>query len=199
MSSETPYQRALVALADGAVTTCLRVVVAWLAGRVATPDATRAIAATVARANAHAVALADLSLAATLTSDMARPVPVLGLTAPAGDLDRLTKAATTILGDPEPNATATTPDEQHDAVARRVERLARNEPLDAAGGAFNEAVKRSPHVTGYRRQLEDGACELCVWLAKRHLDPLGYVYPANQPMHRHAGCRCHPIPATRGA
>ena len=76
----------------------------------------------------------------------------------------------------------------------RVSRFARTEPLAAAGDAYDEAVRRSPHVRGYRRGLSPTACELCAWLAKRHLDPAGYIYRADRPMHRHKGCTCYPIP-----
>lgn len=76
----------------------------------------------------------------------------------------------------------------------RVSRFARTEPLTAAGDAYDEAVRRSPHVRGYRRGLSPTACELCTWLAKRHLDPAGYIYRADRPMHRHKGCTCYPIP-----
>lgn len=187
MSSETPYQRTLAALADGTARTILAVLAALLAEHLPRREAVPLMAALVARANAHAVALVDVSLAATLTEVTSAPVAVLGLVPAADDLDRVARAVTTVLDDPEPNVTAETADEQREAVARRLERLARNEPLQAAGRAFNEAVNVSPHVTGYRRRLEPDACELCTWLAKG-----GYVYPADQPMHQHPGCVCHP-------
>jgi hypothetical protein len=54
-------------------------------------------------------------------------------------------------------------------------------------GAYN-----AHGVRGYTRGLSAKACELCVWLYKG-----GYVYPADRPMHRHPGCTCVPIPATK--
>jgi len=49
----------------------------------------------------------------------------------------------------------------------------------------------SSAVRGYRRGINPDACELCFWLWKE-----GYVYPITQPMHRHTGCRCIPVPTT---
>lgn len=49
----------------------------------------------------------------------------------------------------------------------------------------------SQKVRGYRRGINPGCCELCFWLWKE-----GRVYPIDQPMHRHIGCRCVPVPTT---
>ena len=50
---------------------------------------------------------------------------------------------------------------------------------------------RSVSARGYRRGVNPNCCELCFWLWKE-----GYVYPIDQPMHRHIGCRCVPVPTT---
>lgn len=82
---------------------------------------------------------------------------------------------------PDPDATA--------------ERLARDEPIAAAQAGYQEVLAEAG-VTGYRRALNPDACELCQWLQKSHLAPGGYVYPIDQPMFRHIGCRCLPEPTT---
>ena len=50
---------------------------------------------------------------------------------------------------------------------------------------------KSTSARGYRRGINPNCCELCFWLWKE-----GYVYPIDQPMHRHIGCRCVPVPTT---
>lgn len=49
----------------------------------------------------------------------------------------------------------------------------------------------STTIRGYRRGVNPGCCELCFWLWKE-----GRVYDIDQPMHRHVGCRCVPVPTT---
>lgn len=69
--------------------------------------------------------------------------------------------------------------------------------LDDAERPERDALQRqrprttSTKVRGYRRGVNPGCCELCFWLYKE-----GYVYPIDQPMHRHTGCRCVPVPTT---
>lgn len=82
---------------------------------------------------------------------------------------------------PDPDATA--------------ERLARDEPIAAAQSGYQDVLAEAG-VTGYRRAINPDACELCQWLQKSHLRPGGFVYPINQPMYRHTGCRCLPEPTT---
>ncbi len=50
---------------------------------------------------------------------------------------------------------------------------------------------KSVSARGYRRGINPNCCMLCFWLWKE-----GYVYPLDQPMHRHIGCRCVPVPTT---
>lgn len=49
----------------------------------------------------------------------------------------------------------------------------------------------SESIRGYRRGINPDACELCFWLWAE-----GRVYAIDQPMHRHTGCRCIPVPTT---
>lgn len=157
----------------------------YVAKAVTGPEFVATAAATIAKANARAVVMADLSLAATLMLELGKPVAALGLAPRRDDVDRLTKAATTLLAaEADPRA--------------RIARLARVEPLDAAGNAYSDAIARREEVSGYRRGVSADGCELCQWLAKTHLDPAGYVYPAKQKMNRHKGCTCTQIPVRKG-
>lgn len=105
-------------------------------------------------------------------------------------VDRLTKAVQTLVEDKADDS--------------RIERLATDEPIQAAQRGYQdgirlqqEEVERTPErssstaVVGYRRGINPGCCELCFWLWKE-----GFVYPIDQPMHRHVGCRCVPVPTT---
>lgn len=77
----------------------------------------------------------------------------------------------------------------------RIERLASSEPVNAAQQSAIRVFGKH-QVTGWRRGVRPDACELCHWLAKTNLDPLGYVYPTTKLMHKHPGCTCIPIPVT---
>lgn len=63
-------------------------------------------------------------------------------------------------------------------------------PEEDASGRVRPSTT-STKVRGYRRGINPGCCELCFWLWKE-----GRVYPIDQPMHRHTGCRCVPVPTT---
>ena len=133
-------------------------------------------AVTVQVANGRAVALADLGLAATLTAQLRRPVPPLGLAA-VDDLERLRAAAGTVVDLGTPG---------------RARRLGRCEPLDAASTAYSEGIARSPHVKAWRRQTSGTACPLCSsWAAEG-------VLPDSARMATHKGCSCVPVPVTTG-
>jgi hypothetical protein len=112
--------------------------------------------------------------------------------APALDIDyverqaeleeRLTKAVTTLLEEIPADSTDTD----------RVERLATDEPIQAAQRGYQDGLRlQEDPPGGYRRGINPDCCELCFWLWKE-----GYVYPLSQPMHRHTGCRCVPVPTT---
>lgn len=74
----------------------------------------------------------------------------------------------------------------------RVERLARDEPIQAAQRGYQDGLRlQDKPVAGYRRGINPDCCELCFWLWKE-----GFVYDLDQPMHRHTGCRCVPVPTT---
>lgn len=108
-----------------------------------------------------------------------KPGPVIDVAQREAELkERLTKAVETL---------ATEAD-----AAARVERLATDEPVAAAQRGFQDGIRlQQDGPGGYRRGINPDACELCFWLWKE-----GYVYEADQPMHRHTGCRCVPVPTT---
>jgi hypothetical protein len=79
-----------------------------------------------------------------------------------------------------------------EGARERLERLAGNEPLQAAqraaGDAFTKQtprVEKPGHFVGWVRQLNADACELCRWWAKD-----GRIWPAKYPMARHTNCAC---------
>lgn len=86
-----------------------------------------------------------------------------------------------------------------DEPAPRLERLVRDEPIQAVQRGYQDGIRvavaspERPRATsvGYRRGVNPDCCELCYWLWKE-----GYVYPIHKPMHRHPGCRCVPVPTT---
>lgn len=110
-----------------------------MARRELTTDETIAIIATIiARANSRAVALADVSLAATLMVDLQAPVATLGLTSPEEDYDRLKAAAATLLA-------------VGGVTVARAARLGRAEPLEAAARAYSAAISEHDEVVGWTR------------------------------------------------
>lgn len=79
-------------------------------------------------------------------------------------------------------------------LTERVERLAANETIAATQRGYQDGIRlQGPEtgIVGYRRGINPDCCQLCFWLWKE-----GYVYDIHQPMHRHTGCRCIPVPTT---
>lgn len=149
------------------------------AGEISAETLAALVAALIAAGNGTAASLADLSLASALTVQLGRVVAPLGITRPLDDPDRLTTAATTMLRLESPSLA-------------RWQRLARAEGQEAAARAYSAAVKRSPHVTGWRRGISGSACQLCRWWSRD-----GRVWAADHAMPTHKGCTCHPEPVTR--
>lgn len=173
------YAETIRTLAGDAERRALALFAAWQAGELSDDEFAAALAILVTGANARAVTVADLSLAAAVTVALRRPVPPLGLLPAASDPARLVKASTTLL-----RTLDTTPD-----PPARVARLARAESLTTAARAYSEGIARSEHVTGWTRGLSGKACQLCQWWGRD-----GRVWPADHPMPTHKGCSCSPIP-----
>lgn len=174
------YREQIRALGEQAAEQVAAIFTSWQEARISTEEAVDLLAAFIAGANSRAVALADLSLAATLMQQMGVPVATLGLVPDARDVARLHKSARTILAVP-------------DVTLERVQRLARAEPIDAASKAFSEGIKKSPHVTGWVRSVSGSGCELCTWWRRD-----GQVWPADHPMPTHKGCTCSQVPVEKG-
>jgi hypothetical protein len=148
----------------------------YLDGDLDHDEAVGLIATFVTAANERATVLADLGLAATLTVALGAAVRPLGLRRPPGDLQRLTKAAGTLLA-------------IKDVTADRVARLGRSEPLTAAQEARGQGLARSTLVEGWTRAVSGSGCELCTWWARE-----GRVWRPDHPMPTHPGCTCSQTP-----
>lgn len=172
------YSDVLHSLGEATQRKVLAAHAALLSGTIRTEAEFITVAAQIiAAANGQAVALADLSLAATLTLQLREPVVALGLLPPKGDPERLAKGLETILVSKLD-------------TAMQLGRLANSEPLTNAAAAYSEGIRSSPRVHGWTRGISGNACELCTWWARD-----GLVWPADHEMPTHKGCTCVPIPA----
>lgn len=172
------YRDTLIALSERSERQVLSAYRAFLAGNLSRDETIRYIASAIAVANGQAAALADLALAAEIMAALGEAIPVVGLT-PADDVERLTKAATTVL-------TVAEASEVPEAI---ISRLARSEPLETAARSYGDAMIRSGRTRGWRRQLSAGACQLCQWWSRD-----GRIWPAEHPFQHHKGCTCTPKP-----
>lgn len=73
----------------------------------------------------------------------------------------------------------------------RVERMVRNEVVQAAVEGQSRAIAERGDITGWRRAVEPDCCAICFYLWKE-----AYVYGPTQPMWTHTGCRCSKVPTT---
>lgn len=152
---------------------------AFLKSTLTEPEFISLVASIIAKANGRAVALADLSLAATLTLQLRTPVPTLGLLSPIGDSDRLSKGLGTILATDRLD------------TAMQLGRLANSEPRTQAARSYSEGMAKSEQVEGWTRGLSGSACQLCRWWARD-----GRVWPKDHPLKTHKGCSCTANPVT---
>ncbi|KUI43915.1 hypothetical protein AU197_21155 [Mycobacterium sp. IS-1590] len=173
------YRDQIVGLSEESERRVLAVYAMFTSGQISAEETATAIATIVAAHNSKAAGLADVSLAATIMLNLGRPVATAGLLPPDGDVDRLGKAAATVLKVADRS-------EVPEAI---VGRLARSEPLETAARAYSEGMARSPSVKGWVRNLSGGACQLCRWWWRE-----GRVWPAEHPMPTHKGCACTPKP-----
>jgi hypothetical protein len=170
------YRDTLAGLVDDAEARTGRVYDRYADGTVGRDGFVAATTATLLAAEDRAAAVSDLALADHLQ------VPALGLVVAAADRAATGKAVATLTvrltETPNPRA--------------RALRLARGRTTGAAGKYFDIGLATHPKVAGYRRGLSSLPCQLCRWLYRG-----GFVYPAGQPMYRHPGCMCVPLPVTR--
>jgi hypothetical protein len=173
------YYDTLTDLATESETRVVAIYRAWQQGLLNTIEAEQLIAQSITAYNARGVALADLSLSATLTVQTGTVVTPLALTSALDDYDRLVKAANTLLA-------------VQDLTDERVARLGRAEPLEAASRAYGRGIHVSKLVTGWTRVISPKACQLCQWWAWN-----GRVWTRDHPMPRHTGCTCIQAPVTK--
>lgn len=76
-------------------------------------------------------------------------------------------------------------------IARRLERMARAEPIEAGHRGYSAAIDADDSIRGWERDTRGDACDLCAdWAAYGEL-------PAHLPMLTHTACLCsqRPVPA----
>lgn len=184
------YQSTLTALVQAVAEQVGRIIAMWREGTLVLNEAVDLIVGIIVRAENQA------AVAAVVTIESMKPVQdVFVVELPATEIheDQVLKAVATVLEDLPDEPT----DEDVDAFDMRAQRLAKGRVTETAGQYIDTHLKEIPDVVGYTRGLDEDPCELCVWLKKEHLRPGGYIYPAGQPMHRHPGCCCVPVPVTQ--
>lgn len=169
------YTETLDKLATATEAQVLAAFRSWEEGLITLADFLAVAAAYLAAADNRATALADTALAAFLTVETGRPVPVLGLLPPERDHrpELATIAAMTGV-----------------VLADRFATHARATTLATAQDAYGEAMTRRG-IPAWTRVLNGGACKLCQDLA-------GDVLPGHAPMYHHRGCGCTQRPILEG-
>ena len=153
----------------------------WQAGKLTADQFVQVAALVVSRANARAVTLADMALAAALSVELGVAHPAAGVM-PVADQERLRDGLRTLVA---AHAAG-------DDVVARVERFAAAEPMAAAQRGWRDAMAEFDAVEGWVRQLDGDACELCQkWAGSDE------VFPKTMTMNHHTGCQCTPKPVVR--
>jgi hypothetical protein len=178
VTSVEDYQTRTEALAGASAARVLAVYAAYQAGQLAADQAAELISGVVNLANAGAVSLADMFIAAQIEELAGVPTPVTGA-APTDEHERLLEAVHTILSEQPAD-----PDEPGQAQTR-LERLARSEPLETAQRAATEAMQEQPLVQGWTRAMDSDPCPLCVYWWRE-----GRIWPKIHPFQGHKGCNC---------
>lgn len=172
------YRDLLVKLGDTTSEKVLNIYRLMDAGDITRFDAIALMSTLIGKSQAKAIALAETSLAAELTLALLEPVPVVA-TPIKPDTTAVRGAVITTLG-----TAKSTPD-----IEARLERVVRGITYKAATDAYSHGVSRSKRVKGWTRDLEPGACEMCVWWWRE-----GRTWPREHPMPTHTGCTCSPKP-----
>lgn len=146
-----------------------------------------ALAATVlASARAKGVSLADLVLTAAVMRALGEATAPIGITPPPEDSERLQESVRTVLeADVD---SAVTPAEQRESVTKRLARLGRDAPVEAAVWAMSVGGSERG-IRGWVRETDIDPCPVCIGLAD------GVARPFSVLMKRHTGCACVPQPA----
>lgn len=172
------YTDSLVKLATTTEAKATKILQLWQAGKISKTEAVGTMGALISKANVKATALADASLAATLSLETGSAVPAIGVTQRSGGTT-LRRAIREILDTPEAEAD----------MLMRVQRIARLEPIGQGARAYSKAMAAQPAVEGWVRGLDSNPCQLCRWWYRD-----GRVWPKNHPMPHHKGCTCTQIP-----
>lgn len=188
------YQDELEAQAESVSDQVLAALAAYAAGTLTADALAAVVSAFIAAGNNGAAALADLSLAAAVTTATGTPAAPLGIGRPADDPARLARAVSTILTDLDRQMVVADADLEAalTAAQTRFQRLAQSEVKEAGARAYSEGVRRSRRVTGWTRGLSGSACQLCRWWSRD-----GRVWDADHTMPTHKGCTCSQIITTR--
>lgn len=177
---DTDLYRAFMGHADAVGARLVALHEALLAGVLTVDEFIDRAALLVGAAQARMFALADASLAAWLSAEIAEAVPALGIVAP-DETPRLRDGLVTLLSVVDP-----------EAPALRVARFGRSEVAGAFQDGYVAAMSERPEVEGYVRVLNVAACELCQWLYRG-----GRVWHPSKSFFKHPGCGCHPGPVLR--
>lgn len=138
-------------------------------------------AAVIARARVRGVALADLTLAADVVRALGTRTAPLGLAPPDNDQDHLQRSIRTVLT--AEVVTPTTEQEREASIVKRLRRLARDSPAEAAVWGMRLAMLERG-VAGWVRVTDMNPCTVCSNLAD------GVVRSPQVVMKRHTGCAC---------
>ena len=196
------YQAQTEALAASTAAGVLALYSALQSGGLAPAVVVPAMASGIATANAAATTLADVAVSAQIEVASGIPTPPTGI-APRDDTERLTKAVQTVLDDVPDKPAAVDTDkpvvadtdehddeptadtDERDSTSKRLERLARSEPLDTGQAVTVEVIIENPLVKGWTRVLDANPCERCVRWAED-----GRVFPKGHHFKRHLNCNC---------
>lgn len=184
------YQDELEAHAGAVSDQVLAALAAYAAGTLTADALAAVVSAFIAAGNSGAAVLADLSLAAAVTTATGSAAAPLGIVRPADDPARLSRATATILTGLA-RQRLTDPDAALTSAQTRFLRLAEAEIKEAGARAYSEAVSKSRHVTGWTRGLSGSACQLCRWWSRE-----GRVFAASHTMPTHKGCTCSQLITT---
>ena len=174
------YQETLTQLQDTTARAVLSLHAQLEAGTLTGAEFMDLAALVLETARRQGLSLGALSIRAYLEQVTGEPQPAPVPTPPpeTPDRQRIRAGLDTVLAGP------------HEQIATRLERIALNEPIEAATSGAEQAIRADSRVKGWTRGLEADACEMCVWWWRQ-----GRVWQSDHPMPRHTGCVCNPVPA----
>lgn len=172
------YEDRLGLLADKTVKEARAAYASYISGRISDAELADLLGLAIAKARRAGSMLAIARLRAFLEEATGAPVPIDVPFRP-GHTERISGAIMKILAVSE-------------AQDMRIERMAHNEPLQAAAETLADGMAADERVTGWVRELESDACQLCQWWWRE-----GRVFRPEHAMPRHTGCMCAQSPVVR--